>query len=216
MILEKTIVAIVLIALLLLFILIVIKNNYFTEKFRMLKLKTLLLKKKDEEARKFALKIVEKYPRNYLAHKILGELYEKEGKLTVALDEYINDLKTKSECPETVSTNDLNLSKMEKQPPEKVAALREEFDDTKAKLRKEWESENGREWPKYTEDIYNDSGQIIRRKGDNYDAHHIQPLCLGGENTASNITPLDIYSHRDIHSSNGSCKNLVNVLGGNS
>jgi len=139
-----------------------------------------------------------------------------EDKYELALDEYINDLKTKSECPETVSTNDLNLSKMEKQPPEKVAALREEFDDTKAKLRKEWESENGREWPKYTENIYNDSGQIIRRKGDNYDAHHIQPLCLGGENTASNITPLDIYSHRDIHSSNGSCKNLVNVLGGNS
>lgn len=138
-----------------------------------------------------------------------------ENKLEEALNDYIDDLKSKSECPETISTVETNLSKMEKQPSERVAELREEFDDNKSKLRKEWEIQNGREWPKYTEDVYNENGQIIRRKGDNYDAHHIQPLCLGGKNIASNITPLDIYSHRDIHSSNGSCKNLVNVLGGN-
>lgn len=138
-----------------------------------------------------------------------------ENKLEEALNDYVDDLKSKSECPETISTVETNLSKMEKQPSERVAELREEFDDNKSKLRKEWEIQNGREWPKYTEDVYNENGQIIRRKGDNYDAHHIQPLCLGGKNIASNITPLDIYSHRDIHSSNGSCKNLVNVLGGN-
>ncbi len=138
-----------------------------------------------------------------------------ENKLEEALNDYNDDLKSKSECPETISTDETNLSKMEKQPSERVAELREEFDDNKPKLRKEWEIQNGREWPKYTEDVYNENGQIIRRKGDNYDAHHIQPLCLGGENIASNITPLDIYSHRDIHSLNGSCKNLVNVLGGN-
>ena len=138
-----------------------------------------------------------------------------ENKLEASLNDYIDDLKSKSECPETISTDETNLSKMEKQSSERVAELREEFDDNKPKLRKEWEIQNGREWPKYTEDVYNENGQIIRRKGDNYDAHHIQPLCLGGENIASNITPLDIYSHRDVHSSNGSCKNLVNVLGGN-
>ena len=105
---------------------------------------------------------------------------------------------------------------MELQPPEKVADKREEFDENKAKLRKEWEELNHQEWPKYKEDVVNDDGKVIRKAGDNYDAHHIQPLQLGGENVASNITPLDVNSHREVHSSTGSCKRLVeNVKGGN-
>ena len=66
------------------------------------------------------------------------------------------------------------------------------------------------------EDVVNDDGKVIRKAGDNYDAHHIHPLQLGGENVASNITPLDVNSHREVHSSTGSCKRLVeNVKGGN-
>ncbi len=89
MILETIIIVGVIVLFLLLFILLVIKNNYITEKLKIFKLKTLLIMKKDEEAKKYALKIVDKYPKNYMAHKILGELYEKEGKISVALDEYI-------------------------------------------------------------------------------------------------------------------------------
>jgi tetratricopeptide (TPR) repeat protein len=36
-----------------------------------------------------------------MAHKILGELYEKEGKLTVALDEYIRAVEINSQDYET-------------------------------------------------------------------------------------------------------------------
>lgn len=129
-------------------------------------------------------------------------------------NDYTNDLKLKSECSETILTKDIDISCLERQSPDKVAELREEFDEKKQKLRKEWELVNNREWPKYSNDIYNDNGQVIRRKGDNYDAHHIQPLCLGGKNEVSNITPLDISSHKDIHSLNGSCKKLVDALGG--
>ena len=59
-----------------------------------------------------------------------------ENKLEAALNDYIDDLKSKSECPETISTDETNLSKMEKQSSERVAELREEFDDNKPKLRK--------------------------------------------------------------------------------
>lgn len=130
--------------------------------------------------------------------------------------DYIDDLKSKSECPETIPADAIDPSKLELQPPEIVAEKREEFDDNKAKLRKEWEELNHREWPKYKEDVVNDDGQVIRKAGDNYDAHHIQPLQLGGDNVASNITPLDVNSHREVHSSTGSCKSLVeSIKGGN-
>lgn len=130
--------------------------------------------------------------------------------------EYIDDLKSKSDCPDTIPSDAIDPAKLELQPPEKVADKREEFDENKAKLRKEWEELNHQEWPKYKEDVVNDDGKVIRKAGDNYDAHHIQPLQLGGENVASNITPLEVNSHREVHSSTGSCKRLVeNVKGGN-
>lgn len=129
---------------------------------------------------------------------------------------YIEDLKTKSDCPETIPSDILDSSKMELQNPEDVAKKREEFDDKKAKLRAEWEKQNNMEWPKYKEDILNEDEVVIRKAGDYYDAHHIIPLKLGGENVASNITPLDMNSHKDIHSKNGSCKALVDSFkGGN-
>ncbi len=140
---------------------------------------------------------------------------EPEGRsdLKETAKEYIDDLKTKSECPETISKDSIDSIKLEVQTPEKVAEKREEFDNNKSALRKEWEEINHQEWPKYKEDVVNDNGKIIRKVGDNYDAHHIQPLQLGGENVASNITPLDCNSHRDIHSKeNGSCAKLVEKL----
>lgn len=132
--------------------------------------------------------------------------------LKEVVKEYINDLKVKSECAETIADNCLDITKLEIQAPEKVAELREEFDDKKVKLRKEWEKLNGKEWPKYKEDIYNADGVRIRKAGDNYDAHHIQPLSLGGENLASNLTPLDLSKHSEIHSSNGSCTKLADKV----
>ena len=142
------------------------------------------------------------------------EIQEKD--ISELTKEYIDDLKSKSDCPDTISYDAIDPAKLELQPPEKVAEKREEFDDNKAKLRKEWEERNNQEWPKYKEDVVNDDGKVIRKVGDNYDAHHIQPLQLGGENVVGNITPLDIYSHREVHSSNGSCQMLVEtVKGGN-
>lgn len=130
--------------------------------------------------------------------------------------DYIQDLKSKSDYPDTISDDAIDTSDLEVQPPDKVADKREEFVDKKDQLRKEWEELNHQEWPKYKEDVVNADGKVIRKAGDNYDAHHIKPLHLGGDNTASNITPLDVKSHKEIHSSSGSCNALVeSVKGGN-
>ena len=49
----------------------------------------------EEKARLTLLKLVEKQPESYLAHKMLATVYEKEGQKDVALEEYLraNDIK---------------------------------------------------------------------------------------------------------------------------
>ena len=130
---------------------------------------------------------------------------------------YIDDLKARSECPDTISSDAIDPAKLEVQPPEKIAEKREEFEDMKSSLRKQWEELNHQEWPKYKENVTNAYDVVIRKAGDNYDIHHIEPLQLGGENVVTNITPLDMNNHKKVHSSDGSCKALVDaVKGGNS
>ncbi len=124
--------------------------------------------------------------------------------------DYINDLKERSVCPDTISASAINVSKLEIQPAEKVADMRDKFDEMKSQLRKIWSEINGQEWPTYKEDVLNKDGKVIRHAGDKYDAHHIQPLKLGGLNEASNITPLDLTKHSEVHMNGGSCTKLVN------
>lgn len=79
----------VIVVILLLILVLVLRKKYIEEKIKNTKLKFLIFFKKDEEARKYALKIIDKFPKNYIAHKLLAELYEKDGKVNLALDEYI-------------------------------------------------------------------------------------------------------------------------------
>lgn len=123
--------------------------------------------------------------------------------------DYLNDLKNKSDFPDTLKDKMLDVNNLEKQPKEKVSELREDFEKNRSKLRDEWAKQNNQEWPRYEHDVYSDDGKLLRRAGDRYDAHHIQPLELGGKNVAENITPMDISKHQEIHSLNGSCTKLV-------
>lgn len=146
-----------------------------------------------------------------------GNLKEVSTKdVSKAISAYVKDLKSKSPCADTLSKCKLSPDNLNVQPPEVVKELRKEFNDqaTKEKLRKEWEILNNKEWPTYEKDVTNARGEIIRKAGDKYDAHHIQPLKLGGKNEASNLTPLDMTKHSDIHSKAGSCKNLVDLVSG--
>lgn len=142
------------------------------------------------------------------------DIGDKSAEIKEAAKEYINDLKEKSEYADTIDDSVLDVSKFERQSPEKIAEMREEYDENKAKLRKEWETINNREWPRYKEDVYNENGVRIRKAGDCYDGHHIQPLCMGGLNEAKNLTPLALDKHSEIHTEGGTCSKLIEKFEG--
>ncbi len=145
------------------------------------------------------------------------ETDNKENNIEQTLNDYFDDLKEKSDCPETIPDRPFEASDLEKRTPEENAEMRDEFDDKKAQLKKEWEEANGRPWPKYEEDVYSSNGKLIRKAGTDYDAHHIQPLSMGGKNEASNITPLHAEVHYDkqgVHAPDSPYSKLDQMLGG--
>ena len=144
-----------------------------------------------------------------------------ENDLQEVLGSYIEDIKNYSDVPDTVPENPIDVADLRHIAPEENAAKREEFDDTKRDLKHQWEQANGMPWPKYSEDVYitcTGGREVkIREAGQDYDAHHIQPLCLGGKNEASNITPLRAEVHfdsRGVHQLGGSFDQLNKMLGG--
>lgn len=131
--------------------------------------------------------------------------------------EYIDDLHRYSEFPETIPDVPFEVTDLKKTSPEERVMKREEFADVKAALKREWERVNGRPWPKYDHDVYSASDKQIRKAGTDYDAHHILPLCMGGNNEVSNITPYSVEVHYDkqgIHAPGSAFDRLVKLLGG--
>ena len=55
-----------------------------------------------EKAKEFLFKLINKYPESYIGHKTLAEVYEKEEKYTVAIDEYIRATE--------INNKDINLN----------------------------------------------------------------------------------------------------------
>ena len=111
-------------------------------------------------------------------------------------NEYFDDLKSRSEYPDTIDDSIKN-NEWKKIDPELNGEMRDEFGNSKNKLISDWENQNNTKWPTYSEDVYSPNGKLIRQEGDKYDAHHIQPLTYGGENRAENITPLHASEHFD-------------------
>ncbi|MBO6179906.1 MAG: hypothetical protein J6O04_12075 [Selenomonadaceae bacterium] len=141
---------------------------------------------------------------------------EKYDKLEKTTTEYFEDLKEKSEFPETIPEKPFEVSDLKRRTPEENALMREDFDDKKADLKNEWSEKNGVEWPTYNEDVYSSNGRLIRKSGADYDAHHIQPLSMGGMNEAENITPLSAENHYDrqgVHSPESPYSQLEQMLG---
>lgn len=144
-----------------------------------------------------------------------------ESDLQEVLNSYIDDIKKYSDVPETIPVNPIEVADLRHVSPEENAVRREEFSDIKRDLKHQWEQANGMPWPKYTEDVYISCAGgrevKIREAGQDYDAHHIQPLCLGGKNEASNVTPLRADVHfdsRGVHQLGGSFDQLNKMLGG--
>ena len=137
------------------------------------------------------------------------------------LGEYFQDLKDKSDVPNTIIEKTFDVSDFKKISPEENAKMHEEFSELKRDLKQQWAKENECPWPTYKEDIYilNKNGDRvkIREAGSDYDAHHIQPLCMGGKNDVSNITPLcaDVhFDHRGVHAFGSPYDKMNQMLGG--
>jgi len=47
----------------------------------------------------------------------------------------------------------------------------------------------GQKWPRYSEDLVNEKGRVLRRAGDPYDAHHVIENVYGGPHEWWNLTP---------------------------
>ena len=133
--------------------------------------------------------------------------------LEKTLEQYKKELTNLDEFPDTIKNlADLKLDDLKKLSPDEVDKKRTEFEKNKKSLRTQWEKENNRPWPTYKEDVLNDRGEVIRKAGWKLDAHHIKPLSLGGENIASNITPIEVAKHADIHSASSACSALQKAI----
>lgn len=149
--------------------------------------------------------------------KLAPDIYESIYNIEKTKLDYIKEIKSYSEFADTL--DDVVMGDVEKMSSDIVAEKRAEFNKMKDDLIEEWERIYNQEWPTYKEDIYNEFGELVKKKGWKYDAHHIKPLSMGGDNIASNITPLsyDVHSdHNGVHAIGSAYNTLENLLKGGS
>ena len=126
------------------------------------------------------------------AEKTILEVGDKIDK--TRFSEYIDEIEkiTKREIPaqqkelldHALKEND--YFKLDKTAKETVL---KEYRKLRAEIIQEWEKNTGNKWPRYVEDVLNESGAVIRKAGDYYDAHHIIEVSVGGPNKWWNLTP---------------------------
>ena len=68
------------------------KGINFSELIYVSASKILLLTGKRKKAKEILMKLVSKYDKSYMGHKMLAEIYEKEGGMRKAIDEYVKVL----------------------------------------------------------------------------------------------------------------------------
>lgn len=87
------------------------RNILFTEVVTTISVEIKLLFAKKKSAKRKLNKLITKYPQSYIGHKLLAQIYEKEGGIRKALDEYIqlveiqkNDYKSYYKVAEMLNT----------------------------------------------------------------------------------------------------------------
>ena len=86
-----------------------------------------------------------------------------ENSLEKTVGRYFSDLKARSECPDTIADKPFQISDLKKRTPEDNSRMRDEFDDKRTQLKREWAEANGRSWPTYNHDIYSSNGAASRQ-----------------------------------------------------
>ena len=129
-----------------------------------------------------------------------------------AFKDYIDDIKSKSEYPETVKikADEIQLRDCSKETKEK----RVEFEKVKRARIKEWEQKYGREFPKEQKDVVSKDGTILKKAGSRYELHHIVPLSLGGDNSLDNLTPMSYSAHKELHGAGSAYSKLRSAVKG--
>ena len=130
-----------------------------------------------------------------------------------AFKDYIDDVKSKSEYPETVKikADEIQLREV---PKEEVAEKRKDFEKKKKELIKAWEEKYGREFPKEQKDVVSEDGTILKKAGSRYELHHIVPLKLGGDNSLDNLTPMSYSAHKELHGAGSAYSKLRSAVKG--
>ena len=72
-------------------------GTLFLEALSLLKVKLLLLIGNSKAAKRTLINLVTKYPDSYIGHKKLAEVYEKEGGMRKAIDEYVKVIDIKKQ-----------------------------------------------------------------------------------------------------------------------
>ena len=95
------------------------------------------------------------------------EYYVNEGKqsnerIEKLTSDYMDELREKSPCPETLKSVDINS--IEKVSSEDVAKNRSEFNSHRNKIIEQWEKIHNQPWPTYSEDIIGKNGTVVRHK----------------------------------------------------
>ena len=129
-----------------------------------------------------------------------------------AFKDYIDDVKSKSEYPETVKikADEIQLRDCSKETKEN----RVEFERVKRARIKEWEEKYGREFPKEQKDVVSKDGTILKKAGSRYELHHIVPLSLGGNNSLDNLTPMSYSAHKELHGAGSAYSKLRSAVKG--
>ena len=106
--------------------------------------------------------------------------------------------------------NALRQNVYKKLSPAETAKKRITFRKLKNKLIKQWEQETGKKWPTYTENVLDKNGEIYRKIGDKYDAHHVIENTHGGPDEWWNIHPAKSPSQHQggIHGKGAPSKSL--------
>ena len=133
------------------------------------------------------------------------------------IKEYVKDVKlnTNRNIPNNQIEelkNALRLRECEKLSPVEVAKHRAEFNRLKNSLIDEWELKTGQTWPTYLEDVIGKNGNVVRKAGSKYDAHHIIENSYGGNNEWWNIHPARFPNEHQagIHRAGSPARELFN------
>jgi hypothetical protein len=93
--------------------------------------------------------------------------------------------------------------------PEDSQQRRREFNYVKKELISDWERNTGKEWSRYSQNVYNNDGKVIRRAGNLYDAHEIILNSWGSPHEWWNLTPVPHPEHqREVHGKNSPCSKI--------